>query len=162
MDLSNPEIALAIIGIFITLAGALVYMARKWADAREKKLEHELSMEKQKMAHDQIIEDKRSEREQAQIQRDIETSKYIATNTATLQTLSKTLERLTESVNQTSTANLEAMNGVKRAIESELGNGLMGVVRRNTEQAARNHEMIREILDLTKCIEREVKRIGSG
>jgi hypothetical protein len=156
MDFTNTEVALAIIAVIGTIAGALVYMARKWADSREKMLEHQIEMEKQKMAHDQEIEDRRSEREQAQIQRDVETSKYIASNTAALHNITETLRGLTDSVNQTSTANLEAMNEVKKAIQSELGNGLTGVVRQNTEQTTRNHEMIKEILAVVKCIERDL------
>lgn len=119
----NTEVLLAIVGIFASMATAFVYAAKKWADAKEKRHNHEIKMEEMRIQHEQQLETKRDERENARMNRDLETTKYIASNTAALQGVSETLKELHRS----------------------MGNGFMGDLRNHIRRCDEDSRLLKEI-----------------
>jgi hypothetical protein len=139
------EILLAIVGIFGTIAsGGLVYAIRKWADAKEKQSIHDAQMTMKKLEHELEVEKRREERDNIRLDRELETAKYIQTNT-------------------------EVLRSLKEAIERELGDsGVRAVVGSNANSITANTACIlemssglKEILSTVKNIQSQVSNQGS-
>ena len=130
------EIILAIVGILATLATGGVYAIRKWSDAREKLSVHEAQMTMKKLEHELELERRREDRQNTRLEQELETSKYIQTNT-------------------------EVLRSLKEAIEKELGNGIRSAVRENAENTARLSAGVQEVLATVKNIQSQVSNQGS-
>jgi len=128
----EQEVALALVGVAGSFAGAGVYVARKWADAKAAMVGHEVEMQKVKQKHDMDMEQRRMQMEDARIERDRETAGYIAVNTEVIRSIQAAMDELTGT------------------IQSKLGNGMTGIMRDNADMLVQhNISMMTEIKSLS-------------
>jgi hypothetical protein len=141
----QQEVAIALIGLGTTISGAGVYAVRKWADAKTRLVEHEAEMQKAKQQHEMDMEQRRVQMDDAKIERDRETAAYIATNTEAIKAVKESLDQLTH------------------AFQSELGNGMSGVLRENLRRLMEHNvtvtQEIGEVKEISGAATEEIKAL---
>lgn len=141
----TTEVYLAIISSLGVLLSGIVYAMRKWSDDREKNRHFQREMETKRFERQSRVEDARMERDAARAERDVKTAEYIAQNTATMRELCASLERHNTMV-----------EGMRDTLNSELGNGITGLMRQQLEATKTLLEMTRSLCLAVERVEGKI------
>jgi uncharacterized protein (DUF3084 family) len=137
----EQEIAIALITLGGTVAGAGVYATRKWSDAKATVITRESEMQKAKQQHEIDMEGRRLELENARIERDRQTAVYIATNTEVIKAVQENLDKLTST------------------IQNKLGNGMTGIMRDSADMLVQHNMVVLAKMDSIQASVEKLKEM---
>jgi uncharacterized protein (DUF3084 family) len=137
----EQEIAIALITLGGTIAGAGVYATRKWSDAKATVITRESEMQKAKQQHEIGMEGRRLELENARIERDRQTAVYIATNTEVIRAVQENLDKLTST------------------IQNKLGNGMTGIMRDSADMLVQHNMVVLAKMDSIQASVEKLKEM---